>query len=140
MDRFAFVLPLFALTAYDNGAATKRLEDQLEILETENDRLQQTINSEKQASTMASETYQACMADAFSNYNQRWNKGCARIRKINFQERELCMQQGGSEETCAQTEIAPSKDCALPTETASRYDDGYTEDKKICLERLKIGR
>ena len=60
--------------------------------------------------------YDACIADAFANYNLNWANAC-KISGVN--------NKGAN--------------CSLPNDTADERNQRWTEDKQRCLDEFKSG-
>lgn len=114
----------------------QELESQIALLEAENNELRSTADS----ANVASERYDACLADAHFAYVARWDSSCARHRGYDLRQRKLCRDSGGSDDYCASIEVRPAKDCSLPAELADSYDTDYKSDQRLCMDRLKLGR
>lgn len=134
MFRWLCVSAFLLNSACDQQPSTQELEKRIGLLEAENNRLQQTADR----ADAASATYDACISDAFSTYNRRWNGSCAGLRKDALRQRASCKASGRDNETCLSIEVPAAQDCALPTDMADRYDAGYKDDQRLCLGRLNV--
>lgn len=136
MVRWQDVIASMLLTGCGQREVQQELERKIELLEVQNNELQQSIN----AYDSAAQTYDACIADAYSVYTARWNSTCASYRRDDFRQRSWCREQGGSEEQCSVIAIRPPKDCSLPVDLVNQYDSGLKDDQRLCMDRLKLGR
>lgn len=114
----------------------QEIEDRIAILEAENDRLRLDADN----ADVADERYDACLSEAYTAYDYRWQSSCSRLRDDDLRRRALCRSNGGSDGVCASIELRPARDCSLPSEIADSYEASYMEEKRLCMERLKIGR
>ncbi|PLK27103.1 hypothetical protein [Novosphingobium sp. TH158] len=79
--------------------------------------------------------YNACLADAFENYQSRWQKTCRRLNGEDLEKKRRCMDGGGY--YCDSIKITPATNCSLPNDLGDDYDTGHENDKKMCLEEFK---
>ncbi len=95
-----------------------------------------TSRREKRAED-AKVKYDACLADAFSNYHSRWEKTCKRLNAADIARRSQCMQNGYDENSCASMTITPAVGCSLANELGDDYDNAHDDAKRLCLDEYK---
>jgi hypothetical protein len=120
----------------DQKARNEELEFQIAVLQAENTRLEDTASRV----VTASESYDSCRADAHSAYDDRWNRTCKTLRANDLRARKFCKENGGSSEYCSTVDVRLGKDCSLPSEVADDYALALEQEKRFCMDRLKLGR
>jgi hypothetical protein len=125
---YAIFLPEQARAESERIVQAETLKQQLETKAAE---------KSAQAKADAQTKYDSCLANAFSNYESRWEGTCKRLNAEGIERRKACFENGYSETYCNSIEITPAKGCALNSALAESYDQGHREAKQLCLEEFK---
>ncbi|MDE8651718.1 hypothetical protein [Novosphingobium album (ex Liu et al. 2023)] len=85
--------------------------------------------------------YNDCLSFAQLGYTSRWNSTCRSLHDAEQKNYDACVSSGYSTDYCATTyPVRPAKDCSLPDDTASDYDDSLKSDKDLCLQKLRASQ
>lgn len=103
--------------------------------------------AKKDVADQTRQRYEMCVAKADGTYHSDWNNSCSDFslsRELDFQRcvtrLSITIASADATSMCrADYPVVPASGCNLPTPTASRWDENWKSEKRMCLEKAQAG-